>query len=177
MAEQIEKDIKSHDVFIYMKVGLVGCMLAAWSCTLKSVLCTFLLPFTVLKSPLCLFNQGTPTSPMCGFSNMVVRILDAHGARKAGDREHMRGAQRTHVLALPCELTLQHASHAGVKYGSSNVLADDGVREGIKQYTAWPTIPQIFIRGEFVGGCDILRQMHQNGELEKQLEGVEREEE
>ncbi|KDD76363.1 hypothetical protein H632_c253p1 [Helicosporidium sp. ATCC 50920] len=65
----------------------------------------------------------------------------------------------------------------GVKYGSSNVLADDGVREGIKQYTAWPTIPQIFIRGEFVGGCDILRQMHQNGELEKQLEGVEREEE
>lgn len=55
----------------------------------------------------------------------------------------------------------------GVKYGSGNVLADAELREGIKTFTQWPTIPQIFIDGEFIGGADIMMSMHQNGELEK----------
>ncbi|KAL4420842.1 hypothetical protein ABPG75_010498 [Micractinium tetrahymenae] len=95
----IEKDIASHDVFIYMK--------------------------------------GVPQAPMCGFSNMACAILNLYG----------------------------------VEYGSRNVLADPEVREGIKRYTAWPTIPQVFIKGEFVGGSDILHEMHQKGELKKALEG------
>lgn len=53
----------------------------------------------------------------------------------------------------------------GVEYDSHDVLASDDVRQGIKDFSNWPTIPQIFINGEFVGGCDILLQMHQNGEL------------
>ena len=53
-----------------------------------------------------------------------------------------------------------------------NVLADEDVRNGIKEYANWPTIPQLYIRGEFVGGCDIMKEMHQTGELKKMLEGL-----
>ncbi|KAL2914383.1 monothiol glutaredoxin grx5 [Polyrhizophydium stewartii] len=58
-----------------------------------------------------------------------------------------------------------------------NVLADEAVRNGIKEYSSWPTIPQVFIKGEFVGGCDILLNMHQSGELEQLLaqQGIVRE--
>jgi len=57
----------------------------------------------------------------------------------------------------------------GVEYGSRNVLEDMEVRQGVKDYTQWPTIPQIFVDGEFVGGCDILMEMHKSGELEEVL--------
>ena len=50
-----------------------------------------------------------------------------------------------------------------------NVLEDDSIREGIKAFSEWPTIPQVFVRGEFIGGSDILVQMHQDGELEEAL--------
>eukprot|EP00191_Tetraselmis_sp_GSL018_P017406 CAMPEP_0177589644 /NCGR_PEP_ID=MMETSP0419_2-20121207/6932_1 /TAXON_ID=582737 /ORGANISM="Tetraselmis sp., Strain GSL018" /LENGTH=162 /DNA_ID=CAMNT_0019080049 /DNA_START=511 /DNA_END=999 /DNA_ORIENTATION=+ len=55
----------------------------------------------------------------------------------------------------------------GVDYSSRNVLADPDLREGIKKFTSWPTIPQVFVKGEFIGGCDVIMSMHQNGELEK----------
>lgn len=57
-------------------------------------------------------------------------------------------------------------------FASVNVLEDMEVREGIKQYANWPTIPQLYINGEFVGGCDIMREMYQSGELQKTLQGV-----
>jgi len=50
-----------------------------------------------------------------------------------------------------------------------NVLADQEIREGIKQFTNWPTIPQLYVKGEFIGGCDIVREMYQSGELEALL--------
>jgi monothiol glutaredoxin len=53
----------------------------------------------------------------------------------------------------------------GVEYEGVNVLSDEQLREGIKEFSQWPTIPQVFVDGEFIGGCDILLQMHQNGEL------------
>jgi len=53
----------------------------------------------------------------------------------------------------------------GVDYDTVNVLDDEEIRQGIKEYSQWPTIPQLFIDGEFIGGCDIVMQMHQNGEL------------
>lgn len=59
-----------------------------------------------------------------------------------------------------------------VNYDSHNVLDNEDIRQGIKDYTNWPTIPQVFINGEFVGGCDILLQMHQNGELIDELKKV-----
>ena len=82
-----------------------------------------------------LYMKGVPSQPMCGFSNMAARILDAYG----------------------------------VQYGSRDVLSDPELREGIKEYTSWPMIPQVFIDGEFVGGSDILMEMHKSGELEEKL--------
>ncbi|XP_041981708.1 uncharacterized monothiol glutaredoxin ycf64-like [Aricia agestis] len=59
-----------------------------------------------------------------------------------------------------------------VPYDSHDVLADENLRQGIKDYSNWPTIPQVFINGEFVGGCDIMLQMHQSGELVEELKKV-----
>ena len=56
-------------------------------------------------------------------------------------------------------------SHLGIKFKGVNVLEDDDIREGIKTFTNWPTIPQLYIKGEFVGGCDIIREMYETGEL------------
>ncbi len=55
---------------------------------------------------------------------------------------------------------------------SVNVLEDAAIREGVKVFSEWPTIPQLYIRGEFVGGCDIMREMYQSGELKQLLEGI-----
>ncbi|KQB97813.1 glutaredoxin [Loktanella sp. 1ANDIMAR09] len=54
----------------------------------------------------------------------------------------------------------------GVEYADVNVLADDDIRQGIKDYSDWPTIPQLYVKGEFVGGCDIITEMTLSGELD-----------
>jgi monothiol glutaredoxin len=56
-------------------------------------------------------------------------------------------------------------NHLGVEYASVNVLEDMEVRQGIKEYSDWPTIPQLYVKGEFVGGCDIVKEMFEEGEL------------
>ena len=96
--EQIEQDVKSNDVVLFMK--------------------------------------GTPQSPMCGFSGQVVQILD----------------------------------FLGVPYKGVDVLADPAIRQGVKDFSNWPTVPQLYIKGEFVGGCDIIREMFQAGELQSAFE-------
>lgn len=60
----------------------------------------------------------------------------------------------------------QILNHMGVPFKDVNVLEDMGVRDGIKKFTNWPTIPQLYVKGEFVGGCDIVTEMFQSGELE-----------
>ena len=92
---QIDEQVKSNDVFLYMK--------------------------------------GTPDFPMCGFSGRVVQILN----------------------------------YLGVDFNSANVLESQELREGIKAYTNWPTIPQLYVKGEFVGGADIVTEMFQAGELQQ----------
>ncbi|MGP1254653.1 Grx4 family monothiol glutaredoxin [Algihabitans albus] len=64
---------------------------------------------------------------------------------------------------------VQALSHLGVKFKGINVLEDPGLRDGIKQFSSWPTIPQLYVKGEFVGGCDIVREMFQTGELQELL--------
>ena len=91
---------------------------------------------TVSEHPVVLFMKGTSDAPQCGFSSMVVRILD----------------------------------HLGVEYHDVNVLADENIREGVKEFANWPTIPQLYVKGEFVGGCDIVREMFQTGELKTLLD-------
>ncbi|MEI9965265.1 MAG: Grx4 family monothiol glutaredoxin [Caulobacteraceae bacterium] len=86
---------------------------------------------TVSENPVVLFMKGTADQPQCGFSALVVQILD----------------------------------HLGVDYATVNVLASDELRQGVKTYSDWPTIPQLYVNGEFVGGCDIIKEMFQAGEL------------
>jgi monothiol glutaredoxin len=64
----------------------------------------------------------------------------------------------------------QILGHMGVDYKDVNVLEDAAIRDGIKQFANWPTIPQLYVKGEFVGGCDIVREMFQSGELVEELD-------
>ena len=57
--------------------------------------------------------------------------------------------------------------HLNVKFKGINVLEDENLRQGIKEFSDWPTIPQLYIKGEFIGGCDIVKEMFENGELKK----------
>jgi len=59
--------------------------------------------------------------------------------------------------------------HLNVKFEGINVLENENIRNGIKEYSDWPTIPQLYIKGEFVGGCDIVKEMFEKGELKKML--------
>jgi monothiol glutaredoxin len=68
-------------------------------------------------------------------------------------------SQVAHILGL-----------LGVDFKDVNVLADMGIREGIKAYSNWPTVPQLYVKGEFVGGCDIVREMAEAGELQQLLD-------
>ena len=94
---------------------------------------------TVRANPVVLFMKGTPDAPRCGFSSMVVQILD----------------------------------HVGTPFVGVDVLQDDSLRDGIKSFSDWPTIPQLYVKGEFVGGCDIVREMFQSGELAPMLADIE----
>ncbi len=87
----------------------------------------------VKSNDVVLFMKGTPTFPQCGFSSVVVQVLD----------------------------------YLGVDYVATNVLEDQTVREGLKVYSDWPTIPQLYVKGEFVGGCDIIKEMFESGELKE----------
>lgn len=88
-------------------------------------------------TPVMVYMKGTPQFPQCGFSSVVIQILD----------------------------------HLGVDYGTANVLDSDELRQGIKDFSDWPTVPQLYVKGEFVGGCDIIREMFESGELRPFLEG------
>lgn len=70
---------------------------------------------------------------------------------------------------------VQILDYVGAPYKGINVLEDDDLRQGIKEFTNWPTIPQLYVKGEFVGGCDIIREMFQNQELQGLLsdKGIE----
>jgi monothiol glutaredoxin len=83
---------------------------------------------------------------------------------KGTPRAPMCGFSATAVQMLrACNLPL---------FFSVDVLAEPEIREGVKVFSNWPTIPQLYIRGEFIGGCDIMREMYENGELKQLLEGI-----
>ena len=66
--------------------------------------------------------------------------------------------------------TVQILTNLGIKFSSVNVLDSDEIRDGIKKFSNWPTIPQLYIKEEFIGGCDIIKEMFEKGELKKLLE-------
>lgn len=61
---------------------------------------------------------------------------------------------------------VQILTHMGVPFQTANVLEDPALRDGVKEFSSWPTVPQLYVKGEFVGGCDIVTEMYQSGELE-----------
>jgi monothiol glutaredoxin len=89
----------------------------------------------IASSDVVLFMKGTRMQPQCGFSQAVVRILDA---------------------LIP-------------EYATIDVLADPDLRAGIKEFSSWPTIPQLYVRGDLLGGCDIVQEMYASGELHRAL--------
>ena len=91
---------------------------------------------TVADNPVVLFMKGVPDQPQCGFSALVVQVLD----------------------------------HLGVEFIGVDVLQDPSLRDGIKTFSDWPTIPQLYVKGEFVGGADIVKEMFQGGELKPFLQ-------
>ena len=70
---------------------------------------------------------------------------------------------------------VQVLSHLGVRFKGIDILQDQALRQGIKEFSSWPTIPQLYVKGEFIGGCDIVREMYESGELTEMLKakGVE----
>lgn len=90
----------------------------------------------ILSNNVIIYMKGTPEMPMCGFSGYVVQIFKKYN----------------------------------VEFKGVNVLANEDLRQGIKEFSDWPTIPQIYIKGEFIGGCDILRDLHESDELASLLE-------
>jgi len=64
---------------------------------------------------------------------------------------------------------VQVLSRTGVKFQSYNILEDADLRQGLKEFSSWPTFPQLYVKGELVGGCDIVREMHESGELDQLL--------
>ncbi len=90
----------------------------------------------IKNNDIVLFMKGTATAPQCGFSGVVVQILN----------------------------------RLGLEFKDVNVLESEDLRQGIKDYKDWPTIPQLYIKGEFIGGSDIVREMYLSGELQNLLQ-------
>ena len=80
----------------------------------------------------------------------------------------MKGTRQFPQCGFSSQL-VQILDHLGLNYSDVNVLDDMGIRDGIKSYSNWPTIPQLYVKGEFVGGCDIIREMFADGELQELL--------
>ncbi|MHA1523552.1 MAG: Grx4 family monothiol glutaredoxin [Alphaproteobacteria bacterium] len=78
----------------------------------------------------------------------------------------MKGNAQAPQCGFSAQL-VQILDHLGVDYKDIDVLASNDVRQGIKDFTNWPTVPQLYVKGEFVGGCDIVREMFQEGELKQ----------
>jgi monothiol glutaredoxin len=76
----------------------------------------------------------------------------------------MKGTPQMPMCGFSSQV-VQILDYLGVDYKGINVLADEEIRQGIKEFSNWPTIPQLYVKGEFVGGCDIVREMFQSGEL------------
>jgi monothiol glutaredoxin len=81
----------------------------------------------------------------------------------------MKGEPRAPQCGFSSQV-VQILDHLSSEYASFDVLSDPEIRQGIKEFSSWPTIPQLYVRGEFVGGCDIITEMFQSGELKAALE-------
>lgn len=84
---------------------------------------------------------------------------------------YMKGTPEAPMCGFSAQVVQVLKAH-GIRYGSRNVLEDWDIREGIKKFANWPTIPQLYVKGKFIGGCDIVAEMHRKGELGTVLKDV-----
>ena len=100
-----------------------------------------------------------------------IRVLDRIGQEIATNDVvlFMKGTPQVPQCGFSAAVT-NVLLQLGVPFKGVDVLADDAIRQGIKAFSNWPTIPQVYVKGEFVGGCDIVREMYQSGELQRLLE-------
>ena len=145
------------------------------------------------NNEVCLFMKGTPDAPQCGFSMAVSNILKILEVNFKGinvlENQNLREGIKVFSdwPTIPqlyvknefiggCDIVKEMyesgelAKLLEVNFHSVNVLEDQNIREGIKVFSDWPTIPQLYIQKEFVGGCDIVKEMYETGELAKLLE-------
>ena len=145
------------------------------------------------NNEVCLFMKGTPDAPQCGFSMAVsnmLKILEVNykginvlenqnireGIKVFSDwptipqlyikKEFVGGCDIVKEMYESGELK-KFLEEKGINFKGINVLEDQSVREGIKAFSDWPTIPQLYIKKEFIGGCDIVKEMYESGELKK----------
>ncbi|KAF8400689.1 hypothetical protein HHK36_013989 [Tetracentron sinense] len=103
----------------------------------------------VKDNPVMIYMKGVPDVPQCGFSSLAVRVLRVY----------------SNILAQ----VNSFLTTAEVPVSSRNILEDPELKNAVKAFSNWPTFPQIFIKGEFIGGSDIILNMHQSGELKEKL--------
>jgi Grx4 family monothiol glutaredoxin len=112
---------------------------------------------------------SAPTEESAGGNSILARLEQLVQEQpimlfmKGNPNEPRCGFSRKVVEALKAE---------GLEYGSFDILSDEAVRQGLKEYSNWPTYPQLYAKGEFIGGCDIVLEMHKNGELNEVLQNA-----
>lgn len=107
-----------------------------------------------------------PTPYIFAMSDVKTKIEDLVGAHKVV--LFMKGNKSFPQCGFSSKV-VQILKTEGVEFETVNVLADPEIRQGIKDYSNWPTVPQLYVNGKFVGGCDIVTEMHTTGELAKEL--------
>jgi monothiol glutaredoxin len=120
-----------------------------------------------------LYMKGVPTAPQCGFSNQVCMLSAVCSLLRP--LLSAQGSLLSALLSALCspgfsDQVCRVLDHLGVEYGSRNILEEADIREGVKVFSNWPTLPQLYVKGEFVGGCDIIVEMFREGELTALME-------
>lgn len=111
-------------------------------------------------------SAATENAPPSGDDELKARIQ--HLVNKSPIMLFMKGTPQDPRCKFSRKV-VQALGEEGVVYGSFDILSDESVRQGLKEYSNWPTYPQLYVKGEFIGGCDIILEMHQNGELKEIL--------
>jgi monothiol glutaredoxin len=111
-------------------------------------------------------HQRNPEIPMTDTNSVIDKAVKSNDVML-----FMKGTPQFPQCGFSSQV-VQILDYLGVPFESMNVLEDAEIRQSIKDYSNWPTIPQLYVKGEFVGGCDIVREMFQSGELASHLTGA-----
>eukprot|EP00850_Spirogloea_muscicola_P014467 SM000104S09337 [mRNA] locus=s104:125652:128030:- [translate_table: standard] len=121
----------------------------------------------VNSSPVILFMKGTPEEPRCGFSSKLCATFQGLDEQR-GESKMLNSAC---CVSSSCAKVVAALDEEGVPFETFDILSDSDVRAGLKEFSDWPTYPQLYCRGELVGSSDIVLEMHRSGELAALLRG------